>query len=64
MPMPDPPPKNDPSWKRHEVRYRWFQIGCCGGLPIGLVGVVLLATCFPVRAADDDDLPPGTNRAT
>jgi hypothetical protein len=49
MPMPDPPPKDDPYWQRNAARQRRFDLGCCGGLPLGCAGLVLLVTSFPRR---------------
>ena len=53
MPAPDPPPDNDPYWQQQAIKQRWLEIGCCGGLPVGCVGLALLFTCFPRRQVSD-----------
>jgi hypothetical protein len=41
----DPPPPGDPYWQT-SGRKRWLDAGCCGGIPIGLLGLVLLPFSF------------------
>ena len=49
LPMPDPPPANDPYWKNHANDGGWFFGGACTMLVFGFLGLLFLYGTFAAR---------------
>ena len=46
LPMPDPPPPNDPYWAKRQQDDRWLFAGCCTLPLFGILGLFFLYGAF------------------
>jgi hypothetical protein len=55
LPMPDPPPANDPSWKIDANDRQWFFAGACTMPVFGFLGLLFLCGTFAARPRDSGE---------